>query len=130
MMPWPSCGYSAERMFTTDIRKAVYLTSTNASAAITGALERYKERGITYVCPCKMTSDKEEHAFGRRRNMAGTNYWTEARQFFQAEALIRTIVLVKLSGYTFQDVKEHMQPVREAQKSNDHQLAHELAEKI
>ena len=77
-----------------------------------------------------MTSDKEEHAFGRRQNMAGTNYWTEARQFFQADALIRTIFLVKLSGYTIQDVKEHMQPIRAAQKSNDHQLAHELAEEI
>ena len=67
MMSWASCGYSAERMFTTDTRL----------------------RQCTW-----------------------------------------TITLVKLSGYTIQEVKERMQPVREAQKSNDHQLAYELAKEI
>ena len=34
--PGIRCGYSAERVFTTDARKAVHLIYTNASTAITG----------------------------------------------------------------------------------------------
>ena len=47
--PGIRCGYSAERMFTTDARKAVHLISTNASTAITGIIERYCKRGVTYI---------------------------------------------------------------------------------
>lgn len=130
MQVWPSCGYPSNRMFTTDTRKAVYLTSTNARMAIMDALDRYKDQGIDHICPGKMTSDKEEHAFGRRRNMSGTNYWTEAKQVFQAETVIRTISLVKLSGYTLQDVKEHMAPLHEDQVASDEKMAKEFIEEL
>lgn len=130
MKAWPSCGYPSNRIFTTDTRKAVYLTSTNACDAIMDVLDRYKDQGIDNICPGKMTSDKEEHAFGRRRNMSGTNYWTEAKQFFQAETLIRTISLIKLSGYTLEEVKEHMAPLHEAQKTNNDKLAKEFVEEL
>ena len=50
--PGIQCGYSAERMFTLDARKAVHLISTNASTAITSTIERYCKRGVTYICPC------------------------------------------------------------------------------
>ena len=50
--PGIRCRYSAERMFTTDARKAVHLISTNSSTTITGIIERYCKRGVTYICPC------------------------------------------------------------------------------
>lgn len=60
-----------------------------------------------------MTSDKEEHAFGLRRQMAGTNYWTEVRQIFESGTIIRSVNLVKLSGYTLKEIKEQLTPVLE-----------------
>ena len=50
--PGIRCEYSAEIMFTSDAIKVVHLISTNASTAITGTIERYCKRGVTYICPC------------------------------------------------------------------------------
>lgn len=62
--------------------------------------------------------------------MAGTNYWTEARQFFESETIIRSVSLVKLSGYTLNEIKEQMTPVLQKEKQNDASLANELVEKL
>ena len=130
MDEWPKSNIPANRMFTQDTRKAVLLTSRNMALTMVDILQKYQDRGIEYICPGKLSSDKEEHAFGRRRQMAGTNYWTEVRQFFESETIIRSVNLVKLSGYTLKEIKEQMTPVLENKKKDDEQLSRELVEQV
>ncbi len=113
MDEWPKSNIPANRMFTQDTPKAVFLTSRSVTETVMDILQKFQDRGIKYICSGKLTSDKEEHAFGRRRQMAGTNYWTEVRQFFESETIIRSVNLVKLSGYTLKDIKDQMTPVLE-----------------
>ena len=61
--------------------------------------------------------------------MARTNYWTEVRQFFESESIIRSADLVKLAGYTLKKIKEQMTPVQE-NKKDDEQLIRELVEQV
>ena len=53
------------------------LTSRNMVETMVDILQQYQDRGIQCISSGKLTSDKEEHAFGRGRQMAGTRYWTE-----------------------------------------------------
>ena len=93
-------------------------------------LQRYQDRDIQYICSGKLTSDKEEHAFVRRRKMTGINYWTEVRQFFDSQTIIRSVNLVKLSGYTLKEIKEQMTPVLENKKKDDEELSRKLVEQV
>ena len=130
MEEWPKNNIPANQMFSQDTRKAVLLTSRNMAEAVVDILQKYQDRGIGYICSGKLTSDKEEHAFGRRRQMAGTNYWTEARQFFESETIIRSINLIKLSGYTLQEIKDQVTPVLKNRMKDDERLARELVELV
>ena len=130
MDEWPKANILANKMFTQDTRKAVLLTSRNMAETMVDILTKYQDIGIHYICAGKLTSDQEEHAFGRRRQMAGTNYWTEVRQFFESETIIRSVNLVKLSGYTLKEVKEQMTPVLEDKQKDDEELSRELVEQV
>ena len=73
-------------MFSHDTRKAVVLTSRNMAETVMDILQKYQDRGIDCICSGKLFSN-EEHVFCRRRQMAGTNYWTEVRQFFESRQI-------------------------------------------
>ncbi len=98
---------------------AMYYTSRGLVAASLHLLHAFSDRNISYVCMGKMTSDSQEHAFGRRRHMAGSNYWTSIRQFFESEGIVRQVNLVSLSGYSVSEISKEMKSAAAARKLSD-----------
>ena len=108
MRDWSDRKYSLNTKFTLVTIKAVQLTSSTIIAkTVPGLLSFSKKQslGIDYICTARLNSDHEEGAFGRRRQMSDTNYWTKARQFFKAESIVRIQSLVRLSEYALKDIK-------------------------
>ena len=88
--------------------KAVQLSFSTMVKAIPGLLSFRKKKslGIDYISTAMLNSDH----LGRWRQMSGTNYFTKARQFFEAESMVRTQSLVRLSWYTLKDIKLEREP--------------------
>ena len=109
---WSDKKLKLNTKFGTHTMKAVQWTSITITKAILHLLTMSKDLnlGIDYICAGKLNSDQEEGAFGRRRQLSGTNYWTQVRQFFEAESLIRTHSLIKHSGYSHKDIQLEMKP--------------------
>ena len=125
--------YYSSSKFTPDTLKAVQLlTSSTIAKGIPNLLTMSKALnwGIDYICTTKMNSDHEEGASGRRRQIAGANYWTQVRQFLDAETLIRTHCLVKLSGYTLKDIKHEMKSATEELNLADELLCDKLIQEL
>ena len=124
MKDWSDKKYPLNTKFTLDTMKAVQLTSSTMAKALLGLLSfsKLQSLGIGYICTARLNSYHEEGVFGRRRQIPGTYYWTKARQFFEAESIVRTQFLIRLSGYALKDTKLEMEPAFQEFNANDDSL--------
>ena len=128
---WANRQYYSSTKFTPDTLNAVQLTSSTIAKAIPDIyMSKTLNWGIDYICTAKLNSDHAEGAFGRCCQIAGTNYWTQVRQFLDAETMIRTHCLVKLSGYKLKDIKHEMKSASEVLKLADELLCDELIQEL
>ena len=120
--------YPLNTKFTLDTMKAVKLTSSTTTKAVPGLLSFSKTQslGIDYICTARLNTHNEEGAFGRWRQMSGTNYWTKAQHLFEAESIVRTQSLVRLSGYTLKDIKLEMEPAFQELNANDDSVCEDI----
>lgn len=61
--------------------------------------------GFQYVLTGKLSSDPVEGRFGWYRQLSGANYYISVRQLFESERKIKTLSLLKFSGFTFNEIK-------------------------
>ena len=121
-------NYPLNTKFTLDTMKSMKLTFSPMAKAVLGLLSFCKRQSlwIDYICTARLNSDHEEGVFDRWRQMSGTNYWTKARWFFEAERIIRTQFLVELSRYRLKDIEFEMEPAFEELNSNDDSLCEDI----
>ena len=132
MNDWSDKKFKLNSKFSTDTMKAVQWTSITMTKVIPDLLTMSKDHnlGIDYICTGKLNSDHEEGAFGRRRQLSGTNYWTQVRQFFEAESLIRTHSLIRHSGYSHKDIQLEMKPAINELNEMDNALCDDILQDL
>lgn len=130
MQEWYASDRNINKKFSKDTALGMFYTSRGLAASSRYILEKHNDKAITYICLGKMSSDAEENAFGHRRRMCGSNYWTHVRQFFESEGIVRRINLLQFSRYSLQEVKREMEDARKKQQLQDDQVAQFLIQDL